>query len=94
MTSQELEAKFTALTNEWLNTIGPQHHKDRDCHFSIERRWSYGEPPVWIAEHYGYWVTEHFKKECSTYRDAVQALIDMLTEELADAKRCIEEGGL
>lgn len=87
---QELEAQFTALTVEWMNTIGPECHKDRDCHFYIERRWSYGDAPKWRAQHYGYWAEERLDKECATYHDALRALIEFLADELADAKKCIE----
>jgi hypothetical protein len=87
---QELEAKLTALTAEWMRVVGPEHHKDRDCHFIIERRWSYGDRPQWVAEHYGYWITKHFIQKCDTYREAVQALIDLLEREIPEAKSSIE----
>jgi hypothetical protein len=91
---QDLEAQLTRLTADWMSTIGPEHHKDRDCHFWIERRWSYGEPPKWVAEHHGYWIKEQFIRRCDTYREAIQALIGLLTHELAEAKKCIAENGV
>lgn len=88
---QQLEQRLTELTGQWMQTIRRQHHKDRDCHFVVERRLSYGDKPYWSAEHFGYWIERPFSKRCKTYREAVGALIALLTEEIAEAKRCIEE---
>jgi hypothetical protein len=89
---QELEARVTELTSQWMNLIGGgECHKDRDCHFTIERRWSYGAPPIWSVEHYGYWITTPISEKCATYKDALRFLISTLEAEYADAKKCIEE---
>jgi hypothetical protein len=49
-----LDDEITALTEKWCRYVGLDHHKDRDCHFYIEKRWSYGDPPKYRAQHYGY----------------------------------------
>lgn len=84
-TLPELESRLTALTSKWMSLIGPEHHKDRDCHFYIERRWSYGAPPVWRAQHSGYWA-DALDVECATYKQAVERLIGFLTIEMAAAE--------
>lgn len=87
---QELEARVTELTNEWMNTIGPEHHKDRDCHFFIERKWSYGNSPAWKVVHNGYWI-ESIDQQCESYRLALQFLVSTLQSEIASAKQSIKE---
>ena len=42
------------LGSLWMDFVGSDHHKDRDCHFVIEQYFSYGEPPYWTAHHCGY----------------------------------------
>jgi hypothetical protein len=32
--------EITKLTNEWYFLIGKDHHKDRDCHWYVENKWS------------------------------------------------------
>lgn len=49
-----LEERITKLTGLRYRLIGPIHHKDKDCHFSIRKHWSYGGPPVYEIDHYGY----------------------------------------
>lgn len=91
MTVEQLEERFTALTEKWMGVIGQEHHKDRDCHFYIERVWSYGDPPYWRARHSGYWS----EWDCSadTYEDCLKRMIGILTVEIAiaDAERCLGE---
>ena len=50
MTIQE----FTKLTERWYKYVNQDHHKDRDCHFTIREHYSYGEPPKFHVEHFGY----------------------------------------
>lgn len=47
-------AKITQLAADYQRLIGSQHHKDSDCHWSIECRWSYGNAPRYIVRHSGY----------------------------------------
>jgi hypothetical protein len=46
--------KITKLAADYHKMIASDHHKDRDCHWSLETRWSYGNAPVYIVERNGY----------------------------------------
>ena len=39
------EEEITKLTELWYEIVGNDHHKDRDCHWYINKVWSYGEKP-------------------------------------------------
>lgn len=54
---------LTELTAEYYDLIGKDHHKDKDCHFYIQKTYSYGDEPYWQYQflHYGYcWSVENF----------------------------------
>ena len=56
-----MEKTLTELTAEYYTLIGKDHHKDRDCHFYIQKKYSYGREPYWRFYHYGYcWSVENF----------------------------------
>jgi hypothetical protein len=78
---KELVDDITKLTNEWYTLIGPDHHKDRDCHWYIETKWSYGQPPLYTIQHFGY-ILDGIKETWSTYELALERLKEMLTEEI------------
>lgn len=65
--------EITKLTDDWYCLIGKEHHKDRDCHWYIETKWSYGNSPEYIALHYGY-IRDQVEVTCSSYEDALIAL--------------------
>lgn len=73
--------EITILTDEWYHLIGKDHHKDRDCHWYIETKWSYGFPPKYIVCHYGYLI-DKIEEECDSYDLALVKLKDILTEEI------------
>ena len=77
--------EITELTEEWYTLIGPDHHKDRDCHWCIETKWSYGKPPIYIMQHYGYIISE-LKETWKTYELALERLKEILTEEIKQYK--------
>jgi hypothetical protein len=70
-----LQIRITALGARWMDLIGADHHKDRDCHFGIEKVWSYGMPPVYRVWHDGY-VAEIIDREFSTSHAAHRFLAD------------------
>ncbi len=70
---------ITKLTNEWYSLIGKGHHKDRDCHWSVNTKWSYGQEPVYVVEHYGYLLSD-VEIVCNSYNDALIALKNRLKE--------------
>ncbi len=45
---------WTALAAEYYEVVGGDIHKERDCHWQISERWSYGEHVGWFVEHDGY----------------------------------------
>ena len=61
-----LEEEITLLTAKWYKYVGFDHHKDRDCHWYIQKVWSYGQEPYYYAYHEGY-VSERWKSpDCET----------------------------
>jgi hypothetical protein len=76
------EEQIQQLASEYHKLIGPEHHKDRDCHWYVETKWSYGSPARYIVRHYGY-VYDEVEIVCDSYEAALAAL----REEL---KRAIE----
>ena len=61
------------LINTYNRLIQLDHHKDRDYHWYITPKWSYGEAPVWKVQHYGYCYKE-VDWTCETYEDALTVL--------------------
>lgn len=84
-TTKDLIEKITALTSEWYKLIGKDHHKDRDCHWSITTKWSYGEDPEFTVEHYGY-ILDHIEQSYPSYRAACYGLISMLERFVKEEK--------
>lgn len=67
------------LTRRWYNYVTLDHHKDRDCHFYVEKRWSYGREPVYVASHSGYRADYWNSQEYPTAAEAEEALRKWLT---------------
>ena len=82
---KEIIEEITRLTDEWYCLIGKDHHKDRDCHWYIETRWSYGNPPEYTALHYGY-IRDQVEVVCSSYNDALIALKAELENAIKEEK--------
>lgn len=80
---KELVDDITKLTNEWYTLIGPEHHKDRDCHWYIETKWSYGQPPIYIIQHYGY-IIDEVSETWNNYELALGRLKELLTREIKE----------
>ena len=76
----KIEKQVTELAEKYHKLIAGDHHKDRDCHWHIETKWSYGNDPVFIVEHKGYL----HETERSTFDKYETALI-FLRDELKDA---------
>ena len=73
------ENRIPELSVKYYDLISGEHHKDRDCHWSIETLWSYGKPPVYIVEHKGY-LHETEKATFDSYETAMAFLRDELIE--------------
>ncbi|GJL61678.1 MAG: hypothetical protein NPIRA04_03320 [Nitrospirales bacterium] len=69
-------SKLMAL---WYRTIGLEHHKDHDCHFTIETRFSYGGQVRFVLNHHGY-LEKDIEEEYWSYELAEQALIRLLRQ--------------
>lgn len=78
--------EITELTENWYKLIGAGHHKDRDCHWYIETKWSYGYPPKYIVQHYGY-VLDRIEEEFETYDKALEFLKETLLKEIEEYKK-------
>lgn len=78
----DIQKEIKKLTEEWYELISGDHHKDRDCHWYIESRWSYGEDPEFRVMHNGY-VTDNIEIACDSYETALMELRTLI-------KRAIE----
>jgi hypothetical protein len=76
--------EITKLTNEWYILIGPTHHKDKCCHWYIETKWSYGQPPKYSVQHHGYILHDFDEIKCSSYEEALIVLAGCHTLAMAD----------
>lgn len=81
MKNEPLIKEITDLTQQWYTLIGPDHHKDRDCHWYIETKWSYGQPPIYIIQHYGY-IIDEVSETWNNYELALGRLKELLTIEI------------
>lgn len=79
----KLIEEITELTDEWYTLIGPDHHKERDCHWYIETRWSYGNPPKYTVWHHGY-ILDRIEEDWNTYELALGRLKEILTREIEE----------
>jgi hypothetical protein len=84
---KKLTEDITKLTEEWYFLIGKDHHKDRDCHWYIETKWSYGYEPVYTVQHFGYVIHPDVEIEYSSYYEALRGLKELLTQHIAEEKR-------
>lgn len=82
---KELIEEITKLADEWYYLIGKDHHKDRDCHWYIETKWSYGFPPKYTVQHWGY-ILDEIEMEFNSYDEALTGLKDVLEREICQYK--------
>lgn len=68
----KIEDEITELTERWYELIGDDH-KDRDCHWYVEMRWSYGLPQVYVVVHEGD-TFERIEEEFDTYAEAMEGM--------------------
>jgi hypothetical protein len=80
-----LTEEITELTEKWYRYANLDHHKDRDCHWYIEKRWSYGDEPYYQAFHHGYLIEDWSSTKCGTAELAETILRDKLKNEIASA---------
>ena len=82
--------EITKLTEEWYFLIGKEHHKDRCCHWYIETKWSYGQPPKYFAQHFGY-LLHDIEEEFDSYEEALNGLKEILKKEIKQFKEDSDE---
>ena len=80
-----LVEEITQLTEEWYKFIVSDHHKDRDCHWYIETKWSYGDPPKYTIQHWGY-LLDDITEEFPSYEEALVGLKETLKKEIKQYK--------
>lgn len=81
----DLSKEITRLTDIWCRFVGSDHHKDRDCHFYINKHWSYGEEPYYQAQHYGYIADDFTGTKCTTEEEAQEELLDFIKFQIYNA---------
>ena len=87
---EETIKDITKLTDEWYRLIGKDHHKDRDCHFYVETKWSYGYPPKYTVQHYGYILDQH-EEEFESYQEALIGLKQFIEKAIEEEKKAALE---
>jgi hypothetical protein len=78
-----IEQEITKLTQEWYSLMGDDHHKDRDCHWYIETKWSYGQNPTHCVIHHGY-VYKRIEENWSSYDGALNRLREILVDAIKE----------
>lgn len=73
-----VEQEITRLSEIWYQYVGQDHHKDKDCHWYIEKYYSYGEPPYYQAFHWGYIDGDFEGSKCQTIEEAEQELLNAI----------------
>lgn len=76
-----MQALTKQLLELWYELIGGDHHKDRDCHFYIERNFSTYKKSEWRLHHQGYWI-DNYEETFDTYKEAEKGLQDLLIEKM------------
>ena len=82
--------EITKLTDDWRSLTAKDHCKDRDFHWYIETKWSYGQPPKYSVQHFGY-ILDEIVEECDSYDEALLKLKEVLIEKIEEEKRLQRE---
>lgn len=85
-----LEEEILHLTNIWYRYVGMDHHKDRDCHFYVEKIWSYGDEPYYRASHPGYVMGNWESPKVGSEELAMILLRDKLINEIKSSIMSIQ----
>lgn len=81
---------ITKLTDEWYSLIGKDAHKDKDCHWYIETKWSYGQPPKYFVQHWGY-ILDDIEEEFGSYDEALIGLKNILIKKIKEEREWMEK---
>ena len=74
-----MDKDIIELTSKWYEYVGTNHHKDRDCHFTITLDYKYGDEPIFEIDHYGY-VGEEFHDAAHTLDKAKEILLERIKQ--------------
>ena len=77
--------RIEALTAELMYFVRKDHHKSRDCVYSISKVYDKGRPAIYRVLHNGY-VFHDIWKDCNSYREAEDYLATELESRIAEAK--------
>ena len=80
---KDLIEEITKLTDEWRSLTASDHCKDKDFHWYIETKWSYGHPPKYFVQHWGYIIGD-IEEDWNTYELALERLKEILTREIEE----------
>lgn len=84
------QAKISTLVALWYQLVNLDHHKDRDCHWTIETAYSYDGQLAFRVSHYGY-VHREVSRECNSYPEAEAALLEELAKAFQEQFEDAEE---
>lgn len=84
-----LSDEIVRLSGIWYELVNVDHHKDKDCHWSIETTYSYGDGPRFTVWHDGY-VYKRVSNEYKTLRAALTGLRDELKRAIAGQRAWAE----
>lgn len=85
MRSKTNTQKIIELTDKWYRYVNLDHHKTKDCIWTISISYEYGEAPKYVAYHNGYILDNWQSPSCDELEDAEQWLIDKLEREIEKA---------
>lgn len=83
------DAELSALVAAHYAALRGEIRKDRDCHWFISERWSYGRPRGWVVEHDGscYDILEHGGDRVFFNRqEAVNVMAEHLERAIAEIR--------
>ncbi len=70
------------LLEQWQLCL-VDHHKDRDCHFFIQRNYSTHAPGVWTIIHNGY-LSNAVDEQLDSFEQAEKRLFDLLVHKIKE----------
>ncbi len=85
----EIQQEIVRLSNIWMRFVGQDHHKDRDCHWYIQKYYSYGEKPYYMAWHHGYIGDDFEGSKCVTLEEAEEELLNAIKFQIHKAKKWV-----
>ncbi|RMG43177.1 MAG: hypothetical protein D6732_00390 [Methanobacteriota archaeon] len=83
--------KIQERAREYYNLICSDYHKDRDCHFEIVAKWSYGKFVGWEPRHPGY-LHKVESNVFGSFKEAAGFLIERIEEMIAAEKNADDVG--